>query len=939
MTLIDPFDVREGVLGYINTSIDVLGPDDEPVIRESITAEDTQETVLSSKIKGEGHLIIAEVFRGEHIVPMKVATKKNRNYIRLNYGGSTVETFTNENDDVNPEWNEILYLQATLPNHSKNVQVELYNRNIASDDLIGTGLIPINLFKFLDDLPPTWINIYGPPLVGNGDTAKSMAIFGAKRGSCYRGRVLMRFSSRAHTDPKSYRMKMMSRMPEIALPTPPCKTYTLRCDIFNGQALPADSGLIHFSIGPYLIKSTKKTKVDGVITWEETLENNRIVLPVDPQMIPDLFVYFSDEDYESHRKCYLRIPARQILCRSKKQYDSGSFNSIIAKLKEDQSLDLVEDDQFSGFLTIRPIIFGITPPPKLEFSKIDADKKEYKLKLFLMVGRNFPSASNQNISNPFIVVTCAGKILCTKTIKNTLNPEWHQVLTTDINIPDVKNIMAPRPTLVIMVYHSVSGDDFTSDDLTNGKKKVLLGRYWLDLDVNAIKQFKLDSGSRDIIYKQPKWVPIIYDKRQEVEGKLLMSYALIPKESNEEIERYLTLKGINLNEVKTNRLTFDLRVFIVGIRDIINRVGMVKKPSWCSAEIKISLPSKCRELLVPTQKKEDVESEIDEDQPQWGIFKHSGKQKGPKEAGAEEQINNELVIDAHPEVNSTQEGDDLSSINTAKLSIKNNSIDIQRTFKIRVDAPYNKAICPVLEIFIFHYPFGRKELLGTGVYPLEKALGFFYGDEDDQTYQEKWKRFFKIKNTVNVNNPLKSKPVKLKLPKVSPENQLLYLDKLVYELPKAMDSKKTQKRLLWKAGNLFLATKLKLEKEGKLMLQNLQKMDDIENVDFPTRVIIENEDIDKLSEIEIEKLKACFAYLKIERSRSIYLNDIYHSIRTLMKFNPEFKRHIRREAEEKTFLSKSITNQVTFNMSNTQKQAREMLTNIMGGQDYKEALM
>lgn len=71
-------------------------------------------------------------------------------------------------------------------------------------------------------------------------------------------------------------------------------------------------------------------------------------------------------------------------------------------------------------------------------------------------------------------------------------------------------------------------------------------------------------------------------------------------------------------------------------------------------------------------------------------------------------------------------------------------MDIKRTFTFNVDAPYNKSICPVLEVFFYYYPFGKKELLGSGIYPLEKALGFFYGLEDDRTYQKKWRDFFRV---------------------------------------------------------------------------------------------------------------------------------------------------------------------------------------------------
>jgi hypothetical protein len=59
-------------------NIEVLGPGDEPRVIEKITEDSTNQTVVSAKIKQEGHLIIAEIFKAEHMVPMNITTTKNR---------------------------------------------------------------------------------------------------------------------------------------------------------------------------------------------------------------------------------------------------------------------------------------------------------------------------------------------------------------------------------------------------------------------------------------------------------------------------------------------------------------------------------------------------------------------------------------------------------------------------------------------------------------------------------------------------------------------------------------------------------------------------------------------------------------------------------------------------------------------------------------------
>lgn len=141
------------------------------------------------------------------------------------------------------------------------------------------------------------------------------------------------------------------------------------------------------------------------------------------------------------------------------------------------------------------------------------------------------------------MIRVCGKTFVTKTQNYSLNPEWYEIKEAIISVGDVKDNRSADPTLVIMAYHSELGEDFTVEDIEkNSKKKTLLGRYWLDLDVSRLKRFKKERGSIEIIYKEPKWVPLVYDKDQEAQGKLLMSYALIPKEDIEEVEKELISK-------------------------------------------------------------------------------------------------------------------------------------------------------------------------------------------------------------------------------------------------------------------------------------------------------------------------------------------------------------------------------------------------------------
>ena len=465
-TLADPLDVREGVQGYVKANIDVIGPGDRPHVNEKITEDSVAQTVVSNKIQQVGHLIIAELFRAEHLSPLNMLNNYSNAYVKINYGGVTIQSSVSS--DQNPSWNQILYLQAMLPNHSKNVQIELFNYNtVMEDELLGTCLIPFNSFKCIEDLPPMWINIYGPPLCASGPIANQMAIHGFKMGSSYRGRVLMRFSSCFIDNPRSNCVDMAFRMPEMLVPTPPTKAYFLRIDVYSGQELPGNKGMLHFSIGPYLKKTHMTINNQGIFDWNfECIEFNRVLLPIDVFQIPDLIVYFADDDYESHRKCFYRIEPAKILNKTRKRYSKDFQRPYIVKFKEDQSLDLVSDDQFSGFVILRPVLFAYEPPSNQGIEKLKNDKfekKEYLLRMFFYIGRDIPTANEAGTCNPLIVIRVANEVIYSKIKKNTLNPEWYEVEQKVISTYNIKNPDSPALAIVVMLYHVEDADANPSD--------------------------------------------------------------------------------------------------------------------------------------------------------------------------------------------------------------------------------------------------------------------------------------------------------------------------------------------------------------------------------------------------------------------------------------------------------------------------------------------
>ena len=81
--------------------------------------------------------------------------------------------------------------------------------------------------------------------------------------------------------------------------------------------------------------------------WYESLPDKKVVFPTDITQVPDIIIYFADEDTDLRRHSYVRLKASDVLCSDKASYDLNEKPRVF-KLQEDRALDLVSDDEFPG---------------------------------------------------------------------------------------------------------------------------------------------------------------------------------------------------------------------------------------------------------------------------------------------------------------------------------------------------------------------------------------------------------------------------------------------------------------------------------------------------------------------------------------------------------------------------------------------------------------
>lgn len=296
----------------------------------------------------------------------------------------------------------------------------------------------------------------------------------------------------------------------------------------------------------------------------------------------------------------------------------------------------------------------------------------------------------------------------------------------------------------------------------------------------------------------------------------MLSYCLIKKDDAQYVEnKSIFPKG----EYK------DMTLFNIGARDIKMVWADGGFPNFCQIEMKTSAPH--RKIDEETENDEHKPDDDTQEKKSTEFNKATGLNIDFASKLGHEARSANIALEEKRKFGIVEFGETLKNSDFCKLSTDDrekrlaeeevrcgllktdklpvidhgvtfdNKTEKSRVMKIAIRVPYNKSICPVMEVFMYHFPIGMKTLFACGTYNLYDTLAWFYGIEDDEEYKARWNKFFKINQKKGEDE--KDKPVKIKVPKVKAENQLLFMDDLIYELPAAgnFQSKRAQKSKFW----------------------------------------------------------------------------------------------------------------------------------------------
>jgi hypothetical protein len=237
---------------------------------------------------------------------------------------------------------------------------------IGADEVIAHAYQSLRLIKTRGGaIGPTWINLYGAPLGMSAIASKSSSMKAhmntfPNQATCYRGRILVSFHIRAneHQIQEENQRVRCHRLPPAMHPE--TDIYKIRAFVGSGSDIPrlnsAKSGFlanskmqIVITCGLCELSFERNVNKKGIVTWNQLVESDNLVLPKDVHQIPDIFVYLCKgkvgSTFSRRRNiAFKRYSAKELL--SEKMEKEPQW----VTLKEDPCVDALKDDCFPGNL-------------------------------------------------------------------------------------------------------------------------------------------------------------------------------------------------------------------------------------------------------------------------------------------------------------------------------------------------------------------------------------------------------------------------------------------------------------------------------------------------------------------------------------------------------------------------------------------------------------
>ncbi|KAJ3432654.1 c2 calcium-dependent membrane targeting [Anaeramoeba flamelloides] len=541
--LLTDTDSNDGGQGFLKVSVIVLGPGDQSKTHESYgiddeevdeNNQDLQSLILRPpEIESQGYHLKVYCYKAEHLPKMDRFGKADP-FVSVRFGGNIEVRSKVKKKTFSPVWNEELRIPVFTPTLSNMIELQLYDweKKTKSNDLISSAYFRFTDIQ-LEEMPPRWINFYGPPKT----KTRTMFKKGITDETVYKGRALIAIATDQAENP---RLGTGTTSPAR---DPVNEIYQVRFDIFEACELKTkalETVYIEVLIGNYKISSKKAKCKKGVATWYQQIPEKEIALPKDLTQCPFVFVniYLKNKVLGKARIGYLKIPFADCLGFDKKPTWGG--------ILPDKKSSTFKDGVIPGFLLSKLEIGKRQEAQRYPRSKLIKPRQtKYELRAHIFQGKQLPPADKNGLSDPYCRVRIGRYNAKTQIIQETLNPNWFETVVIPVELPDPINL---APNISVMCY---DWDKVSSDDL--------LGRF----DVNT-------TSLSSTFPSAPVWYDLYMDDPEITYGKILASFQLIP---------YHERKNFPIPSLIPDYKTCVIELSAVGLRDLLPyQMRKIQKP-------------------------------------------------------------------------------------------------------------------------------------------------------------------------------------------------------------------------------------------------------------------------------------------------------------------------------------------------------------------------
>jgi len=484
---------NEGVQGYLQVTLVVLGPADEQFIHEESEAFESEGSLLNvmmpPQVETDPHLLKVFVHQLDKLMSMDKLTKSSDPYVMIQFAGQDNKTSTYKKK-LDVHVHECVTIPVNEPILGNMIKCVVKDHDVGpgKDDVIGTFTFSYSKVK-KKKMPPSWVHMYGAPQGKQKGVADKMnrAIL---EGTTYRGSMMLGME----VDPEPKDEELIADCFKAAWnkkEAPKIKQWVLQVDVYQGVEVGDGKGRfqIRMMIRDLKINTEFATCQRGSCEWYEIMklpdadsreESIDLRFPAEPDQCPDVIFYLIEKhsgfDVKDNVISYLRFSWPELLklgFHTPPKWYTFKASPVLHKMDEEDfpgtillglRAGLKEDKPTEVPPTARPFLNisggGASDPlddihnekdrePSVSLSasaggaeekplltprrkrtaKLSAGETMGQLQVTVVNAQNVPAMDRGGTSDPYVEVTVNGNTQKSSVQKDTLKPTWNETFT------------------------------------------------------------------------------------------------------------------------------------------------------------------------------------------------------------------------------------------------------------------------------------------------------------------------------------------------------------------------------------------------------------------------------------------------------------------------------------------------------------------------------